>query len=212
MEFFDLIEYRRSVRKFKPDIPPKEDLKKIINAARLAPSGHNKQMWHFNVIYNKELQSKLSDAVSKKYDELKTLPEAEEKQKQLTFSQQFSTFFSQAPVVIAVTMEPTFNTVTNIMRERKVDESIVFRMRPSPDLQSIGAAIQNICMAACDIGYGTCWMTAPMVAYKEMEEILNVEEPFMLVALIALGVSDDGKIGKVEKNRKELDKIMTIIE
>eukprot|EP00771_Trimastix_marina_P003922 gnl/Trimastix_PCT/634.p2 GENE.gnl/Trimastix_PCT/634~~gnl/Trimastix_PCT/634.p2 ORF type:complete len:212 (+),score=63.30 gnl/Trimastix_PCT/634:609-1244(+) len=40
---------RRSVRVFRPDAPPKEDIQAIIDAAYLAPSGHNKQPWRFYV-------------------------------------------------------------------------------------------------------------------------------------------------------------------
>ncbi|MEM2691554.1 MAG: nitroreductase family protein, partial [Candidatus Bathyarchaeia archaeon] len=42
MDFFEVIERRRSIRKFKPNPIPKEDLKKILDAGRLAPSGGNR--------------------------------------------------------------------------------------------------------------------------------------------------------------------------
>ncbi|MEW5819309.1 MAG: nitroreductase family protein, partial [Cyanobacteriota bacterium] len=62
MDLFEAIKTRKSVRKFKDDIPSKDDVKKIIDAARLAPSGHNKQNWYFIVIYNKDVQKQLKNA------------------------------------------------------------------------------------------------------------------------------------------------------
>jgi len=39
---FKVIEKRRSIRKFKPEPIAKENLKKILEAGRLAPSGGNR--------------------------------------------------------------------------------------------------------------------------------------------------------------------------
>ena len=38
------------------------------------------------------------------------------------------------------------------------------RLRRGPDMQSIGAAVQLLCTAAHAMGYGSCWMTAPVLA------------------------------------------------
>ncbi len=53
MEFFSVIEKRQSIRVFKHDIPVKEEsLKKILRAARLAPTAANKQSYILVVIEN----------------------------------------------------------------------------------------------------------------------------------------------------------------
>ncbi len=46
----EAIEQRRSVRKFKPDPVPAEDITELLNAARLAPSGCNAQPWRFKIV------------------------------------------------------------------------------------------------------------------------------------------------------------------
>ena len=50
MEVLKAIETRRSVRKYKPVPVPDGDLKKILEAGRLAPSAGNKQPWGFVVV------------------------------------------------------------------------------------------------------------------------------------------------------------------
>ncbi|TFF85777.1 MAG: nitroreductase family protein [Promethearchaeota archaeon] len=57
----DVIKSRHSVRKFTDDPVSEEDLNAVLEAARLAPSGTNKQPWHFIIIKNKETQKKLAD-------------------------------------------------------------------------------------------------------------------------------------------------------
>ncbi len=62
MDLFKAIEERRSIRKFKPDPIPDDNLKKILEAGRLAPSGGNRQPWMFVVVRNAEKKKALSTA------------------------------------------------------------------------------------------------------------------------------------------------------
>ena len=57
----DVIKSRHSVRKFTDQPVSDEDLNAILEAARWAPSGTNKQPWHFIIIKNKDTQYKLAD-------------------------------------------------------------------------------------------------------------------------------------------------------
>jgi len=62
MDLFEVIEKRVSIRKYKTDSIPDEDLKKILEAARLAPSGGNRQPWRFVVVRNLERKKALAKA------------------------------------------------------------------------------------------------------------------------------------------------------
>lgn len=53
MEILDIIRQRRSIRQYKEKIPPDPDIKKILEAARWAPSGLNNQPWRFLVVKDK---------------------------------------------------------------------------------------------------------------------------------------------------------------
>jgi len=65
-EFFDLINKRQSCRKYLDKSVEKEKLIKCIEAARIAPSACNSQPWHFIVVNNKELSSKVAMCVQDK--------------------------------------------------------------------------------------------------------------------------------------------------
>jgi len=61
------------------------------------------------------------------------------------------------------------------------------RLRQRLDLRAVGAAVQLLTLAAHSIGYGACWMSARIVAARELEELLGVELPAELVALVPIG-------------------------
>ena len=50
----EVIKSRRSTRAFKSELPPKDQIMQIVEAAEWAPSGMGKYLWHFTVIYNAE--------------------------------------------------------------------------------------------------------------------------------------------------------------
>lgn len=59
MDFYDVIKKRHSIRKYKPDAVEEDKLNRLLEAARLAPSGKNGQPWRFIVVRNAELKKAL---------------------------------------------------------------------------------------------------------------------------------------------------------
>ena len=62
MDALEAIRKRRSVREYTGNAIPREDLENIVDAARLAPTGWNRQPWDFIVITDKEMIQKLKVA------------------------------------------------------------------------------------------------------------------------------------------------------
>jgi len=58
--FFEVVEKRRAVRKYRQYNIPKEDLKKILEVARLAPSANNSQPWSFIVVKDQKMKELLA--------------------------------------------------------------------------------------------------------------------------------------------------------
>ncbi len=67
MELSEAIATRRSIRAYKPDPVSEEKLKRVLEAARLAPSAANRQPWKLYVIREKELRARLKDAYGQKW-------------------------------------------------------------------------------------------------------------------------------------------------
>jgi nitroreductase len=55
---------RRSIRKYKPEPIPEEDLHLILEAARRAPTGGNQQNWKMIVVTDPEMRRKTAEACS----------------------------------------------------------------------------------------------------------------------------------------------------
>lgn len=60
-EMIQLIKERRSIRNFKSDMIPDQEIEMILEAGRWTPSASNKQPWRFIVIKNEDLKEKISD-------------------------------------------------------------------------------------------------------------------------------------------------------
>jgi nitroreductase len=62
VDFFEAIKVRRSVRKFRRDPVPEESLKRILNAARMAPTAENYQPWKIFVVTDEDVKRRLVPA------------------------------------------------------------------------------------------------------------------------------------------------------
>ena len=82
-------------------------------------------------------------------------------------------------------------------------------MRPNSSLLSIGAAVENMSLAAHALGYGTCWLCAPIVAYKKFKEILNLDEKSKIVSLLTVGIPEHNNFKSPPK--KPLSEVMKIL-
>ena len=120
---------RRSVRAYKPDAVEKEKVDSCIEAARLAPSACNSQPWHFIIVNDPDLKSRLCEAA---------------------FSGVYSmnSFVKQAPVVLAIVSERKIflNIVGKYLRNTDYY------------LTDIGIAGEHFCLQATYLGLGTCWL------------------------------------------------------
>jgi nitroreductase len=64
MEFYETVKTRRSIRSYKGKEIPEEKLLRVMDAARVAPSGHNRQYWKFYVIESEDKKRKVAEACS----------------------------------------------------------------------------------------------------------------------------------------------------
>ena len=62
---------------------------------------------------------------------------------------------------------------------------------PTP-LRDVGAAVENILLAAVEEGIGTCWIGS--INRKNVENILKVPENYLIDSIIALGYPDEESI------------------
>ena len=174
MEVSQAIQQRRSIRKFKEEVVPEELLLKILEAATLAPSGKNKQPWKFYVVQG-EKRSEMIQSMQMGMNRLSKMGIN-------TGSAKYTIrVMESAPVTIFI-----FNpTSKHPLLERDTAEvygDIV-------DIQSIGAAIQNMLLMGVDLGLGTLWICDVFFGYEELCEWLG--EKGQMVAAVSVGYPDE---------------------
>ena len=64
MSLNDVIKKRRSVRKYLPQIVPRDAVLEVLVAAGWAPSAHNSQPWRFIILENPSVKRELAEAMA----------------------------------------------------------------------------------------------------------------------------------------------------
>lgn len=187
---------RCSIRKYKTDEVPLDVIKAILYAGTRAPSGKNRQPWRFIVVGGKEKESMLAamqKGIDREKDGVSMLPTT---RYGLPDAQNTLNIMKQAPVIIMILNQGSGSPFDEISGEERVFEIV--------NTQSIGAAIQNMCLAAENLGLGTLWIANTVFAYTELCDWLDTDK--QLVAALAVGYPDE-KPGK--RPRKILDDVVT---
>jgi nitroreductase len=187
MSFAAAVEGRRSVRRYRPDPVPREDVERMVALAARAASAGNAQMWRFIAVQDHEVLQAMKRAVNERLDEMSAWPELAAERKAIKAVRAYATFFSEAPLCFAVLGLPYSSHTDVLLSERGLSREERDRLRQRPDLQSVGAAVQLLITAAHSLGYGACWMSAPVLAAEGLERVLGVEAPAQLVALVPAG-------------------------
>ena len=90
------------------------------------------------------------------------------------------------------------------MKPPRSSRQVSRRFRPLPGLQSVSAAIQNMLLAVHALGYGSCWMTGPLVAQESFEKLLGYDKDRFIAALLPIGVPDENPPARSRKPLEEV--------
>jgi len=205
MEFSEVVQRRASVRQFRPDPVDPRHVEEMVRLAGLAPSPNNQQPWRFVAISDRKLLARMGEAVRHKLTVLLPEPADEEGKRARARVEWFSTFFAEAPLVVAVAMSHYHAIVDEALVGSDLTHDDMNALRGRPDIQCIGAAVQNLLLAATDMGYGGCWLSGPLIARAELQQLLGLGAPWALMAMVAIGKA--AAIQNVHRERKPLPEI-----
>jgi len=214
MELEEAIKTRRSIRKYQDRDVPTELILKAISLACWAPNGGNYQPWKFFVVKNRELIGRMADAVQVKVDLMASWPEAAEFGETFRRYQRNAAFFRSAPAVIAATMGIYQSAADLVLKRRGESDAEAAKMirnraEISSRIQTIAGAVAYLLLALHDLGLGACWMAGPMLARRELEQMLGVPSDVELFALVPVGYpAESPKPGA----RKPLEEVVRVIE
>ena len=191
------IKTRKSIRRFEKEDIDTSQIIKIIEISSNAPSGGNSQNWFTYIIKNKDVLGRMRNGVEKVY---KTITEKD--------TPGVYTFFNEAPIVLAIVEKPYIGSIDNILEKTDKDRNFVRKFIVNPGLQSVSSFITHILLLCHNEGLGACWMTGPLIAKQELEDIIGIKSPDNLVALIPIGKPVE-RHSKTE--RKNVSEIIEVI-
>lgn len=186
---FEAIHTQRAIRYFKPDPVPRELLDKILEAASKAPSGTNRQMWHFVIVQDAELRRKLADfyrrAGRTALPNLQWL--ADVNPRILRSATHLVEHMDDAPVLLLACIE--HGGSTNLTTG-----------------SSIYPAVQNILLAARGLGLASALTTFHKQYEDEVKALLGIPDNVETAALLPIGYPAEGaRYGPTR--RKPMDEV-----
>jgi coenzyme F420-0:L-glutamate ligase / coenzyme F420-1:gamma-L-glutamate ligase len=175
-DLFDVVKQRRSIRKYLPKPVQKEVILQVLATAGYAPSAHNSQPWRFIILQDNIVKRRLAEAMAEAWaKDLQRDGIKVESDKRTERVDRFAT----APVLIlaGLTMIDlrTFPDSERQMCERDLA------------VQSLGAALQNLLLAAYAKGLGACWFCAPAFCKETVRKILKIPDEVEPQAFVAMG-------------------------
>lgn len=172
METRDAVFRRRSIRKYLDKQIEQEVLQDIVDGAMMAPSATNTQPWYLVVVKSKEQMEKLRGIFKDISGKLRV---------------DLEKTFPNNPEVVSETMG-FLSSLGN------ADSCVLaFLNKPGQEtniayVESVSAALENLCLMAYDKGIGSCWMTAALsTGYDKVLSAEFAPEAGNLVAAVTLG-------------------------
>ena len=183
--FFETARSQRGTRRYASDAVSDDLVQRILEAATWAPSGSNRQPWHFIVIRDPEVKRSLGDlyrsamAASRGAEPPPPAPLPRDDGPPV-----FSDDLASVPVVIMVCLER-------------------WQMRGRDSLRGshIFPAVQNLMLAAAALGLGTRLTTIWQHKDAEVNELLGIPSDVEAMAMIPLGYpGGDDHLGGSKRN------------
>jgi len=167
MEFKDLVRDRRSCRAFESSPVPDEQVAAILEAGQWAPSPLNLQPWEFIVVTDPVVKTQIREA-------------AEDARQGVIdgggpgwAGKYAMTFIEDAPVLIVVAFNPAKGGLGDFFNQRQ------------GAMQAASACVQNMMLAAADMGFATLWFT--FFDPVKLAGALKIPENLDVAAVIPVG-------------------------
>lgn len=178
LPFEALARGRRSVRQLRPDPLPRALLTRLIELAGWAPSPHGSQPWRFAVITGARTKAELAAAMGAAW--VRNLAMDGESDEVIAARLAGSTRrLTEAPALIVPCLY-TADLDRYPDPARQVAEELMA-------VQSLGAAVQNLLLAAYDLGLDAGWMCAPLFCPEVVRETLGLAPGLVPHAIVPVG-------------------------
>lgn len=166
MNVLEAIQLRRAVRAYTPEAVDEATIRRLLDAAVLAPNAMNEQAWLFSVVQNKETLKRWSDrAKSLLLDQASADPKTQHYNPML-IDPKFNIFYDAGTLIV-----------------------IASKARGTYTDADCWLSAENLMLAACEMGVGSCpiGFAVTVLNTPQVKKELNLPEAAVAVAPIIIG-------------------------
>ena len=201
MEILDAIYQRKSTRKYKKVKINKVILNEIICAGMQAPSPKNDQPWYFLVVEDNEKKTEIANILEHQLIYLK-----KENDSKQVFRKDIISAFQSVDVLRNASVIVFVYLNNNVYQAH--DDNVKWELSAKDiectHIMSIGAAIQNMLLAATRNKVDSLWLGDIFYAYNDLKAYLGREGCMMAAIAFGYGLEVSNKTG-----RKAFDEVVT---
>lgn len=186
-DVYDAMQTLRAVRRLRPDPIPAEVLSRVLDAARYAPTGGNRQPWRMIVVRDEAKKKKLGEWYAKGWDRYARQHRAAlegidaeiraKQEKMLAAGDYLSAHYGETPVLVVFCFNPEAMAITDANLDRP---SVVGG-------GSVYTAVQNLLLACRVEGLGCCLTTLLCFFEEDVRSLLEIPDPWGTCAVIPIG-------------------------
>lgn len=184
---------RRSIRKYKNISVPQPMIEEVIKAGMLAPSSKNRQPWNFIVVSGGS-KSDMLNTMKKGFERERIEPLLPDSVPYISGAKYTLGVMEQAPVIIFIMNTLGVEVTNTLTTEDRISEIC--------NAQSIGAAIENMTLAATELGLGSLWICDTFFAQEELRNWLHTKGE--LYAALAIGYPNETPFARPRYDMKDV--------
>ncbi|MET1002428.1 MAG: nitroreductase family protein [Acidimicrobiia bacterium] len=181
------LEARRSIRAFVDEPVGRDALDALVEAACVAPAPHHSRPWRFVIVDTDAGKRALADGMGARW---RTDLEGDR-----VDSARIDELIEASRRKIASAPALVLGCLTWDGLDRYPDETRQ-RAEWGMALLSLGAAVENLMVAAADCGLASCWVAAPIFCPEAARDALALDETWLPHALVLVGVPDPAYVGR----------------
>ncbi len=194
-ELLQLFESRRSLRRYRPERPPRALLKQVLQAAIQAPSAHNRQPWRFVVLQEFEDKAGLARSMGERLRRELQADGVAQSLIEADVSRSYERM-TAAPVLILLCLSMRDMDAYPDAQRRAAEHTMA--------VQGTAMAGQNLLLAAHALGLAACWMCAPLFCPDLVVDALKLPTDWQPQGLITLGWPAQTR----SRGRRPLDEVL----
>ena len=167
MSVYETIKKRRSIGKMTAERPTRQQIEKLLEAATHAPNHHKVEPWKFIVLAGRareELGAVMAAALETRLDETGAM------KVEALINKERSKLMRSPVVIVVVAQAPTSSKVMEI-----------------ENIEATAAAVQNMLLAAEEMGLATMWRTGDAAYDPRIKKWLGLALTDHIVSFLYIG-------------------------